>query len=125
MKPLEWVGSSLDDLREFPREARQEAGYAIHLAQTGGKAANAIPLAGFGGAKVLEVIIDARGDTYRTVYTVAFPRAVYVLHAFQKKSRKGIATPKREIELVRSRLATAAAHHEATYDRRPVGKGDI
>lgn len=118
MKPLEWVGSSKDDLCRFPKEVRQEAGYAIHLAQMGDKAANAVPMVGFGGVKVLEVVIDDDGDTYRAVYTVKFAKAVYVLHAFQKKSHRGIATPKPDLALIRIRLAAAEKHYLANYDRR-------
>ena len=94
MKPLFWIGSSRRDLREFPEDVRYEAGFSLHLAQKGDKAINAVPMMGFGSAKVLEVVIDSMGNTYRAVYTVKFAKAVYVLHAFQKKSRKGIATPK-------------------------------
>jgi phage-related protein len=107
MRQLIWVGSSLEDLRAFPDEVKRTMGYALHLAQMGGKHLDAKPLRGFGGAGVLEVIDNLAGNTYRAVYTVRFPTAVYVLHAFQKKARRGIATPKQDIELVRSRLRRA------------------
>src|SRR5690349_25176764 len=92
-KNVEWCGTSLKEVRKFPDEVRDVIGYGIFLAQTGRKHPNAKPLAGFGGAGVLEIIDDFDGDTYRCVYTVRFSDAVYVLHAFQKKSKKGIETP--------------------------------
>ena len=107
MRPLIWVGSSLEDLRTFPDPVKQTMGYALYLAQMGGKHPHAKPLRGFGGAGVLEVVDDFAGDTYRAVYTVQFPSAVYVLHAFQKKAKRGIATPKQELDLVRARLRRA------------------
>jgi phage-related protein len=116
MKPVHWIGSSLKDLREFPEGVRQEAGYSIFLAQKGEKALNAVPMVGFGSAKVVEVVIDNVGNTYRAVYTVKFGKAVYVLHAFQKKSRKGIATPKPDLDLIERRLKAALQHHSATYE---------
>lgn len=107
IKPLEWVGRSQEDLREFPAEVRQDIGYALYFAQAGDKHPAAKPLKGFGGAGVLEVVEDFDGDTYRAVYTVKFSDAVYVLHAFQKKAKKGIATPKQDLELIRKRLQIA------------------
>ncbi len=115
MKPLHWVGSSLKAIRSFPEDVRAEVGYSIYLAQVGDKAANAVPMLGFGSAKVLEVVIDEDGDTYRAVYTVKFRHAVYVLHAFQKKSKKGISTPKPDLDLIKDRLKAAEAHHASTY----------
>jgi phage-related protein len=112
LKELVWVASSLKDLRAFPEEVRQVMGFALYQAQTGGKHVAAKPLQGFGGAGVLEVVEDHAGDTYRAVYTVRFAEAVYVLHAFQKKATRGIATPKHEIDLIRSRLAAARQLHE-------------
>ena len=116
MKPVEWVGSSRDDLRQFPEPVRQEAGHSLYLAQKGEKTLNAKPLVGFGGAKVLEVVMNEDGDAYRAVYTVKFAKAVYVLHAFQKKSRKGITTPRPDLQLIRIRLSAAAAHYETNYE---------
>src|SRR5712692_74838 len=110
MKPLIWVGSSLEALRSFPDDVKRTMGFAIYLAQMGSKHPDAKPLRGFGGAGVLEVVDDFAGDTYRAVYTVRFPTAVYVLHAFQKKARRGIATPKQDIELIRARLRRAQEH---------------
>jgi phage-related protein len=106
-KPLRWVASTLDDLRKFPDEVRREMGYALDFAQQGGKHPNAKPLRGFGGAGILEIVDDYDGDTYRAIYTVRFSGVVYALHAFQKKSKSGIATPKHEMDLVRRRLRIA------------------
>lgn len=108
MKSLEWVGRSQDDLKAFPITARRNIGYALHFAQMGDKHPSAKPLKGFGGVGVLEVVEDFDGDTYRAAYTVKFADAVYVLHVFQKKSKKGIETPKQDIELIRNRLRIAA-----------------
>ena len=113
-KPLFWVGSSRGDLREFPEDVNDVMGYALHLAQIGTKHPHAKPLKGFGGAGVLEVVEDHAGDTYRAVYSVRFAGAVYVLHAFQKKSKSGIRTPKKELDLVRDRLKRA----EIDYAKR-------
>lgn len=87
-KSVIWMGSSLRDLKKFPVEVKDVMGYALYQAQIGGKAATAKPLTGFGGATVLEIVEDFRRDTYRAVYSVKFSEAVYVLHAFQKKSKK-------------------------------------
>jgi phage-related protein len=76
----------------------------------------AVPMVGFGGAKVIEVVMDHDRNTYRAVYTVKFAKAVYVLHAFQKKSTRGIATPKRDLDLIKTRLKAAEEHYEATYE---------
>jgi phage-related protein len=114
-KPLGWIGSSKDDLIAFPGPARREAGFALYLAQIGMKAPKAKPLKGFGGAGVLEVVVDHDGNAYRAVYTVKFAKAVFVLHAFQKKSKRGIATAKADIDLVRRRLAIAAEEYERLY----------
>ncbi len=116
MKPLNWVGSSLNDLREFPPEVRREAGQSIYFAQKGGKAVNAVPMLGFGSAKILEVVINNDGNTYRAVYTVKFQKAVYVLHAFQKKSHKGIATPKPDLSLIKQRLSAAEKHYKENFE---------
>lgn len=115
MKPVHWVASTLKDLKAFPEAVRQEVGFSLHLAQQGGKAVNSVPMVGFHGAKVLEVVIDEQGNTFRAVYTVKFTKAVYVLHAFQKKSKKGIATPKPDIDLINTRLKAAEDHYKQTY----------
>ncbi len=110
MKDVYWVASSLKDLKSFPTNVRQEAGFAVRLAQGGEKAANAVPLVGFGGARVLEVIIPHDSDAFRVIYTVKFRDVVCVLHAFKKKSKKGIATPRADLELIRHRLKVAEKH---------------
>ena len=106
-KPVIWLGDTLTALRSSPQDVQDEVGYALYLAQIGAKYEGAKPLKGLGPG-VLEVIADHRGDTYRAVYTVRFAERVYVLHVFQKKSKKGIATPQSEIDLVRQRLKRAA-----------------
>jgi phage-related protein len=116
MKPAHFIGSSKADVSNFPDDVRQEVGFTIYLAQTGGKALNAVPMVGFGSAKVLEVMIDDDGETYRAVYTVKFARAVYVLHAFQKKSKRGDETPRRDMQLIHSRLKAAQAHYKEHYE---------
>lgn len=111
LKPLVWMGSSRADLSVFPDAARGEMGFALYLAQCGGKHPKVKPLKGFGGAGVLEVAADWDGDTFRAVYTVRLAGAVYVLHAFQKKAKRGIATPRREMELIARRLKDAETLH--------------
>lgn len=111
LKPAYWMGSSRADVRKFPEEVKDEVGYALYVAQDGGKHASAQPMRGFGGAGVVEIIEDHEGSTYRTVYTVRFARTVYVLHAFQKKSKKGAQTPKPDMELIKTRLAAAEKHY--------------
>ncbi|MFZ3264513.1 MAG: type II toxin-antitoxin system RelE/ParE family toxin [Terriglobales bacterium] len=107
LKPVTWVGTSLKDLREFPALVQDVVGYALYLAQVGGKHPDAKVLSGFGGAGVLEVIKDYRGDTFRAVYMLKYAGTVYVLHAFQKKSKSGRATPRRDMELIKQRLREA------------------
>src|ERR1043166_256180 len=106
-KPLRWIGSSRRDLGAFPESVKSRMGYALYVAQQGGKHRNAKPLKGFGGAGVVEVVTDFDGDTFRAVYTVRLAGAVYVLHAFQKKSKAGRATPKMELKLIEKRLKEA------------------
>jgi phage-related protein len=111
-KPLKWMGSSKDDLKQFPDEVQKPIGHALHLAQINLKPPNAKPLRGFGGASTLEVVEDHDGSTYMAVYTVKFQDIVYVLHAFQKKSKTGIATPKHDIDLIKKRLKAATEHYK-------------
>lgn len=111
-KPVRWIGSSRDDVRAFPEEVRVRVGGALWEAQLGRKAGWAKPLKGFGGAGVVEVVDDFDGDTFRAVYTVRFAGVVYVLHAFQKKSKSGIATPRREIALIEQRLKRAKEDYD-------------
>jgi phage-related protein len=106
-KPVRWIGGSKDDLSEFPEDVRRRVGGALWEAQIGRKAPYAKPLKGFGDAGVLEIVDDYDGDTFRAVYTVRFVRAVYVLHAFQKKSKRGAATPRTELDLIDQRLRRA------------------
>ena len=106
-KPVVWLGDTLATLRTCPQDVQDEVGYALYLAQISQTYAGAKPLKGLGPG-VLEVVADYRGDTYRAVYTVRFAERLYVLHMFQKKAKKGIATPHSEIELVRQRLKRAA-----------------
>lgn len=107
-KELEWVGTSRKDMQAFPLPVRRIFGYALYVAQLGEKPPDAKPLKGFGGAGVLEVVEDHRGNTYRAVYTVRFADTIYVLHVFQKKSKHGIETPKKELDLIKERLKQAA-----------------
>jgi phage-related protein len=107
LKPLYWVGSSKRDLRSLPGPVEDLFGYALYLAQDGRKHEQAKPLKGFGSAGVLEVVEDWDRSTYRAVYTVRFEGVVFVLHIFQKKSKRGAATPKADIDLIRERLKVA------------------
>jgi phage-related protein len=111
-KHLVWLGNSKKKLRNFPSDVKQIMGHALDVAQCGGKHPDAKPLKGFSGAGVLEIVEDSDGDAYRTAYTVKFEHAVYVLHAFQKKSAKGIETPKPDKDLIKSRLKAAKQHHD-------------
>jgi phage-related protein len=110
IRPLIWIGGSKSDLLRMPAGVQDLFGFALYQAQIGGKHEQAKPLRGFGSAGVLEVVEDWRGDTYRAVYTVRFRSAVYVLHCFQKKSTKGAATPRVDVEKIRARLKAAEAH---------------
>jgi phage-related protein len=118
VKSIIWVGSSRSDLKEFPAEVKDVMGYALYQAQLGLKAPSAKPLRGFGGAGTLEIVEDHRTDTYRAVYTVKFSEFVYVLHAFQKKSKKGKATPKSDIDLIKRRLNAAEEDYKARRRKR-------
>jgi phage-related protein len=111
MKSLVWLGTSHDAVRGFSEPVRKDVGYALYVAQLGGADPSAKALRGFGGRGVLEIIADDTGGTYRAVYTVKFEEAVYVLHAFQKKSTRGIATSKADVELIKSRLKIAEELH--------------
>ncbi len=106
-RPVIWVGTSRKDLREFPDPVQDHIGYALYFAQRGRKHDDTKTLTGFGGAAVVEVIKDFRGDTFRAVYTVRWAGAVFVLHVFQKKSKTGRQTPRRDMELVKQRLREA------------------
>ncbi len=108
LKPVRWLGTSRAELRDFPAAVRRDIGLALHYAQAGDKHPSAKPLSGFGGAGVLEIVVDHTGDTYRAVYTVRFKEILYVLHCFKKKAKRGIKTPKHELDLVKDRLNRAA-----------------
>jgi phage-related protein len=107
LKPLYWVGSSKRDLLSLPGPVVDLFGFALCLAQDGRKHEQAKPLRGFGSAGVLEVVEDWDRSTYRAVYTVRFEGVVFVLHIFQKKSKRGAATPKADIDLIHQRLKAA------------------
>jgi len=116
--PLEFVGSSKDDLSDFPNDVKRCIGLALRTAQKGGKHHDAKPLKGFKGAGVLEIIADFDGNTFRAVYTVRLRGVIYVLHAFQKKSRQGIKTPLNEIEKINSRLKDAETLHRTALESK-------
>ncbi len=116
LKRVTWVGTSLKDLRAFPEAVQDLMGYALYVAQRGGKHQDAKVLSGFGGAGVVEIIKDHRGDTFRAVYTLRYAGSVYVLHAFQKKSKTGRETPHRELELINQRLREA---EQIARERKP------
>lgn len=123
MKRVEWLGQTKEQLVAFPRDVCRNIGYALHFAQSGDKHPSAKPLRGFAGAGVLEVVENHDGNTYRAVYTVQFVGAVYVLHVFQKKSKRRIATPRQDLELVQARLKDARKHHRRKYGPAPSGRG--
>jgi len=116
-KPLDWVGSSKKDFLSFPEPVKDEMGNAFGLAQFGGKHPSAKPWKGHGPG-VFEVVDDHDGDTYRAVYTVRFKEVIYVLHAFQKKSVKGIKTARIDVDLVERRLKAAQQDHEARHGKQ-------
>jgi len=115
-KKLDFIGSSRKDIRAFPEEVKDDIGYALFEAQEGKKPTNAKPLKGFGGAGVLEIIENFSGDTYRAVYTVSFKKVIYVLHCFQKKSKRGIKTSQRDIDLIKKRLKAAEEDYKTNYE---------
>lgn len=115
VKPLFWIGDSLDNIRDFPEPVKDQMGHGLHLAQINSKHPKAKPLKGFSGAGVLEIIDNHDGDTYRAVYTVKFSDTVYVLHTFQKKSTKGISTPKHHIDLIKQRFKLAQEHYNTHF----------
>lgn len=108
------MGSALNDIRHLPEQVQDVVGYALHVAQLGEHPPEAKRLKGelFG---ILEIVADFDGDSYRAVYTVKLAGVVYVLHVFQKKSTRGIATPRREIELIKERYRWARSHHATHY----------
>lgn len=115
-KTLNWVGSSKKDYLDFPADVQADMGYALGLAQLGGRHPHTKIWKGEGPG-VLEIVEDFRGDTYRAIYTVRFLGVVYVLHAFQKKSKTGIKTPQEDVNLVHERLKRAQQDYEETRDQ--------
>jgi len=111
LKPVFWIGSSRGDLRAMPDQVRRDIGNALYTAQLGFTDPKAKPLKGFGGTRVMEIVERDRSGAYRAVYTAQLGDVVYVLHVFQKKSKRGIATPKPDIDLIRRRLADAERHY--------------
>jgi phage-related protein len=112
---VEFVASAKEDISAMPQPVKDVFGFAIFQAELGGKHPDAKPLKGFGGAGVLEVVENHDGDTYRAVYTVKFKGAIYVLDAFQKKAKKGRATPKQDIDRIKARLKLAEQHYKDNY----------
>jgi phage-related protein len=113
MKRLIWIGSSYEDLKDFPAPTRGAIGHALYLAQEGKKHVHAKVLSGMGSAKILEVRENDRSGTYRVIYTIEMDDFVFVLHAFQKKSTSSVATPKHELDLLKSRLREAKALYKS------------
>jgi phage-related protein len=120
-KPVVFIASARDDLRRLPKPVSYVFAYAILLAELGDKHPDAKPLRGFGGAGVLEVVENYDGDTYRAVYTVKFEGVVYVLDAFQKKSKKGSELPKVDLDRIKTRLKTAESHYEQHHRVKDTG----
>ena len=121
-KPVHWMGSSKLDLLAFPTQVVSDVGYALGIAQLGGKHPAAKPWKGE-GAGVFDVVESYDGNAYRAIYTVRLEGAVYVLHAFQKKSPSGIRTAQRDIDLVKDRLRRAQEHHQQQQKSAPQGQG--
>lgn len=111
LKLVIWLGSSRRDLRSLPRQVRIDMGQALYAAHMGETDPAAKPLRGFGGSRVMEIVDRHDTNTYRVVYTAEFAAVIYVLHTFQKKSKRGIATPRKEMDLIRNRLADAQRLH--------------
>jgi len=112
LKELRWVGSSYDDYMEFPQQVHDSVGYSLHRVQEGKTTRNSKKLKGAQSGSI-EIIADHDGDTFRAVYTIKFAEVVYILHAFKKKSKKGIATPKTDLDLIRQRLRLAEEDYKS------------
>ena len=117
-KPVIWIGSSHEDLRDFPANAQDKIGTALQEVQYGSRPASIKTLSGFGGASVLEIKISDDGDAFRAVYTVRFTEYIFVLHAFQKKSSHGSQTSKQDIDLIKARLKLAEANYQELITRQ-------
>ncbi|MGV1014140.1 MAG: type II toxin-antitoxin system RelE/ParE family toxin [Methyloceanibacter sp.] len=120
-RPVIFVGSAREDLRAFPADVRKVMGVALQTAELGGKHAIAKPLKGFHGASVLEIVDDHDGDTYRAVYTTKLKGVIFVLHAFQKKSKRGRETPPRDLNLIKARLKQAAEIYDERFKTQKAG----
>jgi phage-related protein len=118
VKALEWMGTSREDLKQFPREVQADIGYALHQAEIGGQSPHAKIMQGFGGGTVLEIVDRFQTDTYRAVYTVRFSDVIYVLHCFQKKAKRGAQTPQSEIEAVKRNLKRAEEQHRRYLEKQ-------
>ena len=116
---LFYIGSSDRDLERLPDPVKEEFSLGFILALQGKKHPKAKPFKGFGGNSVLEIVEDHRSGTYRAVYTIQFAKAVYVLHVFQKKSKKGIATPKQDVWLIQERFKRAAGDYKERFRTKP------
>ncbi len=116
VRPLLWVASTKRDYRQFPPRVQSNFGFELFLAQSGQHPPSAKPLKGIGG-RTIELAADFAGDTYRAVYTARFADAVYVLHAFKKKSKRGVKTPKSDIDLVKRRLTDAEHDHAQRFKK--------
>jgi phage-related protein len=119
---LIYLGSTQKDASKLPEEVQRLFVAALRMALVGGEHEDAKPMKGFGGRSVLEVVADHRGDTYREMYTTRFEETIYVLHIFQKKSKRGIKTPKEDIELIKKRLKFAENHHKDMYEKKKTAK---
>lgn len=113
IKPIIWIASTKIDLISLPDDVQDEIGHALYQAQRGEKSDKAKPFKGFGNAAVLEIVENDSGGTYRAVYTIKFKEVIAVLHVFQKKSKQGIATPKQDVDLIKSRFKLAEQKYEA------------
>lgn len=115
MKAIDWIGSSKEDLMDLPDAVKRFFGFGLRIAQRGQMHPGAKPLKGFGGADVIELIDNDAAGTYRAVYTVRMREVVFVLHVFQKKSKHGISTPSKDIELIKNRLKRAQEIYKERY----------
>jgi phage-related protein len=116
VRPLLWIASSIRDYLKFPARAQDGFGFELFLAQTGQHPPSAKSMKGL-GSSTIELVEDFDGDSYRAVYTVRFRKAVYVLHAFKKKSKRGAKTPQTDIDLIRRRLRDAEHDHAERYEK--------
>ena len=123
-KPIHWIASALDDLRALPEDVQGDMGYALHLAQHGDQHPDAKKMKG-DLHDVVEIVVREDGNAYRGMYTLKFKGIVYVLHVFQKKSKKGNATPQPDLNLIRARLKIAKKHYELTHSSNNQPKADL